>query len=204
MSFSQHMPGNEGQKDDVKDVRSWGSESGGLCECLRDCRYRLERWDNSDLGQDYSLFSHICGKGAGVPTGKAIFQVLQNIAIHYFLYSIMRQRLHLKGKEANDGIFMDLLDVRVRGPHFEDSPAKVSPVSPFVVSCYHGNYNPKSVHEFLEPFIKELKTLQICGFQYHDICYSVTIQNVICDAPARAFIKCIKGHGGFFGCEQCV
>lgn len=77
-------------------------------------------------------------------------------------------------------------------------------MSPFVVSCYHGNYNPKSVHEFLEPFVKELKTLQICGFQYYDICYSVKIQNVICDAPARAFIKCIKGHGGFFGCEQCV
>lgn len=77
-------------------------------------------------------------------------------------------------------------------------------VSPFVVSCYHGNSKPKSVHEFLEPFIKELKTLQTCGFQYHDICYSVLIENFICDAPARAFIKCIKGHGGFFGCEKCV
>ena len=25
-----------------------------------------------------------------------------------------------------------------------------------------------------------------------------------CDAPARSFLKCVKGHGGYYGCERCI
>ena len=24
-----------------------------------------------------------------------------------------------------------------------------------------------------------------------------------CDAPARQFLKCVKGHSGFYSCERC-
>lgn len=34
--------------------------------------------------------------------------------------------------------------------------------------------------------------------------YSVKIYNFICDAPARAFIKCIKIHTGYASCEKCT
>ena len=27
---------------------------------------------------------------------------------------------------------------------------------------------------------------------------------MICDAPARSFLKGIKGHSGYHSCEQCV
>lgn len=26
----------------------------------------------------------------------------------------------------------------------------------------------------------------------------------ICDTPARAFLKCTKGHGGYNACERCT
>lgn len=31
----------------------------------------------------------------------------------------------------------------------------------------------------------------------------VKINNFICDTPARAFIKGVKGHNGYFACERC-
>lgn len=34
------------------------------------------------------------------------------------------------------------------------------PVSPFLVACYYGKTKPKSIHEFLEPFVKESATVQ--------------------------------------------
>ena len=27
---------------------------------------------------------------------------------------------------------------------------------------------------------------------------------VICDAPARAYVKCVKGHSGYYACERCT
>ena len=29
------------------------------------------------------------------------------------------------------------------------------------------------------------------------------IKALVCDAPARQFIKCIKGHSGYYSCERC-
>ncbi|XP_011861674.1 PREDICTED: uncharacterized protein LOC105558539, partial [Vollenhovia emeryi] len=31
----------------------------------------------------------------------------------------------------------------------------------------------------------------------------IVINAVICDAPAKAVIKCIKGHTGYYGCDKC-
>nr|XP_004211767.1 uncharacterized protein LOC101239334 [Hydra vulgaris] len=32
----------------------------------------------------------------------------------------------------------------------------------------------------------------------------VNIKAIVCDAPARAFVKCIIGHSGYHSCERCV
>ena len=34
--------------------------------------------------------------------------------------------------------------------------------------------------------------------------YQVSLQCIVCDAPAPAMIKCIKGHCGYFGCPRCI
>ena len=30
------------------------------------------------------------------------------------------------------------------------------------------------------------------------------VDGFICDAPARSFILCVKGHSGYFGCTKCI
>ena len=32
----------------------------------------------------------------------------------------------------------------------------------------------------------------------------MVLSSVVCDAPARAFLKCIKGHSGYSGCDKCT
>lgn len=48
------------------------------------------------------------------------------------------------------------------------------------------------------------KTLCDVGIVINTKLYSVSIAGFICDAPARAFIKQVKGHTGFYDCERCT
>lgn len=73
---------------------------------------------------------------------------------------------------------------------------------PFPVGIFCGTSKPNSVDEFLRPLIDELGIIRN-GFNHGGINYNVVIGPFVCDAPARAFVKCIKGHSGYFGCERC-
>ncbi|KAG8238459.1 hypothetical protein J437_LFUL016916 [Ladona fulva] len=42
------------------------------------------------------------------------------------------------------------------------------------------------------------------GIEIENIVHDVVIHAIVCDAPARSFIKCTKGHTGYSGCERCV
>ena len=75
---------------------------------------------------------------------------------------------------------------------------------PFVIAVYGGSEKPNSVHEFLQDFVAEITELQKNGISVNGKFYAVRLSAVICDAPARAFLKCIKGHCGYNGCERCI
>eukprot|EP00111_Clytia_hemisphaerica_P013454 TCONS_00039496-protein len=75
---------------------------------------------------------------------------------------------------------------------------------PFVISLYTGEGKPNNCSEYLDDFLKEYKELRDHGFVFEDKQYFVKIWCMLCDAPARQFIKCTKGHGGFYACERCV
>lgn len=77
-------------------------------------------------------------------------------------------------------------------------------LDPFIVAVYCGQSKPLDVHEYLKDFIQEYKNLYDVGIIIDAKRYSVTISGFICDAPARAFVKVIKGHNGFYGCERCI
>lgn len=72
---------------------------------------------------------------------------------------------------------------------------------PFVVAIFCGNSKPSNLHEFLSDFIDEFISLKE---NYSDIIYPINLKSIICDASARAFLKCIKNHNAYFGCEKCM
>lgn len=76
-------------------------------------------------------------------------------------------------------------------------------LGPFLVALYSGETKPTSISEFLKPLIDELSDLLLTGMECGSVKYTVSISSVIADAPARSFVKCIKGHNAYHACERC-
>lgn len=74
---------------------------------------------------------------------------------------------------------------------------------PFLIGLYYGDSKPSSINEFLHDFIGEINDLITNGINIGNSHYNFNIKAFVCDTPARAYIKCCKGHGGFFACERC-
>lgn len=77
-------------------------------------------------------------------------------------------------------------------------------ISPFAISIFCGKTKPSPLSSFFEDFINELKHLKNNGLIHNKKQYKIEIENFICDAPARAFVKCVKTHGGYSACDKCV
>ncbi|XP_045023694.1 uncharacterized protein LOC123468102 [Daphnia magna] len=74
---------------------------------------------------------------------------------------------------------------------------------PFVISVFVGKGKPPNLEEYLRPFLEELMALQSEDLECMGITYSIEMSSFVCDAPARAFLKVITAHTGYFGCERC-
>lgn len=75
---------------------------------------------------------------------------------------------------------------------------------PFVIEIFCGISKPRPLSTFLNDFINELSLLLKNGLEFLRTRYNVSIHSFVCDAPARAFIKCIKSHQGYSYCEKCI
>ncbi|KAK6178907.1 hypothetical protein SNE40_011389 [Patella caerulea] len=77
---------------------------------------------------------------------------------------------------------------------------------PFIVGIYSGTQKPADINEYLGDFISDMKRIEQHGVYLQGISKTVNVRIAcfICDAPARAFIKQIKGHTAYFSCERCV
>lgn len=75
---------------------------------------------------------------------------------------------------------------------------------PFIVAVFCGNRKPDPVEEYLDDLLSELKDLMQNGLYVIEKWYRVSIVAFVCDAPARAFLKCIKGHTAYYSCERCI
>jgi hypothetical protein len=80
---------------------------------------------------------------------------------------------------------------------------QVSP-DPFVVGLYCGAKKPSSVSDYLHDFVNELSILLVEGILCDNVHYGVEISCFVCDAPARSFIKNVKSHTGYNGCDKCT
>ena len=74
--------------------------------------------------------------------------------------------------------------------------------NPFITSIFHGKTKPP-LNDFIIPFINEFNDLEKNGINFKGKIYGVKIRSFICDAPAKAFVKGIKGHTGYYGCDKC-
>ena len=74
---------------------------------------------------------------------------------------------------------------------------------PFVVGLFLSRQKPTPFEDFLHDFTKELRLLVKNGITYNGQLIEIVIHSFVCDAPARAAIKCIKGHSGYYSCERC-
>ncbi|KMQ88857.1 hypothetical protein RF55_11584 [Lasius niger] len=79
-----------------------------------------------------------------------------------------------------------------------------TPYEPFPVAIFSGNRKPKNLDKFLEDFINEINELNINGLLVDNRLFKISIKAFVCDTPARAFLKKIKGHGTYWGCERCM
>ena len=77
-------------------------------------------------------------------------------------------------------------------------------VTPFIVALFVGTKKPLNLNEFLQDFIHEYGLLQESGYKHKELLLHVKIKAFVCDAPARQFIKGIKGHNGYHACERCT
>lgn len=75
--------------------------------------------------------------------------------------------------------------------------------NPAIVAIYCGDSKSASVEEFLSNFIQETVVLTTKGIIIGSLKYEFQIVAFVCDTPARSYIKCCKGHNGFYGCERC-
>lgn len=77
----------------------------------------------------------------------------------------------------------------------------------FFVAIYKGASKPPSAEIFMRPLLNELHFLIETGFSVpingKHYTFHVKIDKFILDAPARAFLKCIIGHSGYYSCERC-
>lgn len=74
---------------------------------------------------------------------------------------------------------------------------------PAVVAIFCSDSKPTAANEFLKNFVPEAKMLIENRIVIDSKLYLFQTVAFGCDTPARAFIKSVKAHNGFYGCERC-
>lgn len=110
-----------------------------------------------------------------------------------------------------------LLDINIDGlPLSKSSTSQFWPIllavcndnvasqDPFPAGIYYGHKKPNSVQEYMESFVKEFKKLETDGFLFNNQIIKVKADKLLCDAPAKSYILCTKGHTGYSSCSKCI
>ncbi|KAJ8046375.1 hypothetical protein HOLleu_05025 [Holothuria leucospilota] len=146
------------------------------------------------------------------PKGVEVKSIAGGSYFHFGIVSSIKSRLAKCAQKLSSARLT--LHINIDGiPLFRSSSVALWPILgrigeitncvPFVIGLYSGLAKPSSLDEFLKDFVNEMKTVEVEGFIFNSKQYTVSLDAVICDAPARAFIKCIKGHTGYNACERC-
>lgn len=133
---------------------------------------------------------------------------------HYFgiLSSIKRTLSQITDSLAD--CFTLKLQINIDGlPLFKSSRIQLWPIlgllvsvpmkEPVIIALFCGPNKPQSANEFFNDFVVELQELEK-GFDFNGKRLFLNVDSIICDAPAKAFVKNIKPYNGYYGCDKCV
>jgi hypothetical protein len=131
------------------------------------------------------------------------------VGIRQFISSILRS----SGLQFPTEKSHILIDINIDGlPIKSSSNLQLWPIlgrivdinsQPYPIALFSGTGKPNDVNLFLDDFVSELKLL-FEGFSLNGRLFTVGIRAFLCDAPARAFVKCVSGHTSKHGCERCT
>ena len=78
----------------------------------------------------------------------------------------------------------------------------ISPHKVFIVALYGGKSKPRDL-VFIEQTVNELNDLLLNGLDIGGRRLKCIAKMCVCDAVARAMVKCVKQFSGYYGCDKC-
>lgn len=196
--------GNAGNAEIRKDLANWALKHNCTRSMLNELLVILRRHGQSNVPAD----------GRTLLQTPRTVDVLHRCGGQYAYFGIEQGILHVLGLKSlvlkENAIS---LQFNIDGiPLFKSSNIQLWPIMcslnrghvPFIVGIFCGTTKPNPVNEYLADFLKELHSLTVHGIIYEDKVYNVSVDGFVCDAPARAFLKCVKTHNAYSACERCT
>lgn len=132
---------------------------------------------------------------------------------HFGIGECIKQRL-IQNRKLMDNEKLSL-QINIDGlPLFKSSKLEFWPIlgmlhedterRPFIIGLWVGVSKPKSATAYLQQFVTEMHTLENDKLDINGKKVEVALLNFVCDAPAKSFVKSVKGHTGYYGCDNCV
>ncbi|CAC5384268.1 unnamed protein product [Mytilus coruscus] len=133
---------------------------------------------------------------------------------HFGLKYMLEHRLQSVSKEKLEGIQCLVLSLNIDGlPLFKSSNTSVWAVlcsisnikrsHVFPISFSVGTHKPSNL-DFLNDVVTDLGELFTSGLVFDGKHLQISISCIICDAPAKAFVKNTKLYCGYYGCDKCM
>nr|XP_047133576.1 uncharacterized protein LOC124811643 [Hydra vulgaris] len=181
---------------------------------LAQCATR-NRWTRSSVNE---LLSILRENGSSLPKdARTLLKTPRKIAkeikcggdyAYYGIYKGIKSVLDDKSCAGN----VIKLSINIDGiPLFKSSSKQMWPILAsfndsdiFIIAIFCGDRKPDNINDYLLDFINEWNQLRQNGIIYNGKHFSIEIKSFICDAPSRAFLKCIIHHGGYNSCERCI
>lgn len=193
---------NSGNTEIRRELAEWALKCNCTRKTLNDLLAILRRHGHNDLPADARTL---------LQTPRTV-DVLSKCGGQYAYFGIEKGISHISGLKSliSKGIS---LQFNIDGlPLFKSSNVQLWPIMcsinrghvPFIVGMFCGTGKPSPVKEYLADFLKELHKLTVNGIKFEDKTYNVSVDGFVCDAPARAFLKCVKTHTGYSACERCT
>lgn len=134
--------------------------------------------------------------------------------IHFGIFSTLKRSIQIYSKFIKENKIK--LNINIDGvPLCKSSGSQFWPImasiedvdtytSPFIIGVYHSMCKPNNANEFLLDFVNDFTLLSQTGIIVSNKKYTITLNAILCDAPAKSFITYTKGHTGYFSCTKCI